>query len=250
MFMRLVQMKVDAEHFPEFRRNYEERVLPRLSETPGCLYAALMRSNHQPGESISLTLWDKKQSAESYESNGTFAQLIEGVGQYMAASSEWRVYLTKNLTMEYEAVPEEPHVDRYQVASADKERKIPGESALFVRIVAPEIRPGMEDEFQRIYEGEVLPALLHTPGCRSGYLTRHGTDRTKFLSISLWDSAEQAAAYERSGAFRQLVEKLEHTFSDIYLWKRQLQSERGASTSKSEQLSVEGYDIVVGKTFI
>ncbi len=250
MFMRLVQMKVEAEHLPEFRKDYEDRVLPFLSKTPGCLYAALMSSNHQPGDFISLTLWDKQQSAEIYESTGTFSRLIEAANKFFSTSSEWRVYLTENLTMEYEPVREEPHVDSYQVALADREKKIPGENALFVRIVTPEIREGMEDEFQRIYQQEVLPALLRTPGCRSGYLTRHGTDRTKFLSISLWDSVEQAAAYERSGTFQRLVEKLEHTFSDIYQWKRQLQSERAAAAPKSKQLSVEGYDVVIGKTFV
>ncbi|HUN64936.1 MAG TPA: antibiotic biosynthesis monooxygenase [Bacteroidota bacterium] len=248
--MRLVQMKLEPEHVPAFHRNYDEKVIPLLRDTPGCLYASLLSSTHAPGDCISFTLWDKPQSAEHYEHGGLFDRLMDGVNEYLAPSSEWRVHLTENLTMEYNPVPEAPRIDAYEIALTDQDKSIPAENALFVRIVAPELRPDMAPEFQHIYNTEILPVLRGVPGFRNGYLSRNDADHSKFLSITLWDSGAQAAAYESSGLFRRLTDRMKHTFSDIYQWKMQMQNEKRGQTPVAEHLSVEGYAVITGKRFV
>ncbi len=250
MYMRMVQMKLEPESVPEFHKNYDERVLGTLKDIPGCLYAGLLESTHAPGECISLTLWDKPQSAADYERRGAFRGLMEGVGRYLAPSSEWRVQLKDDLTLAYEPVVEEPHVNAYEVTPVDRERAIPSERALFVRIVTPELRPECADEFEKMYNEEIFPALRDVPGLRYAYLTRSESDRSKFLSVTLWDSAEVAAAYERSGTFRELTERVRHTFSDIYQWRQRMQDAKRGEQPLTEHLSVEGYVVVTGKRFV
>jgi heme-degrading monooxygenase HmoA len=250
MYMRMVQMKLEPDNVPEFHKNYDERVFGLLKDMPGCLYAGLLESTHTPGECISLTLWDKSQSAEAYERGGAFNRLMEGVGRYLAPSSEWRVQLKDDLTMGYEPVPEEPKVDAYEVTPVDRDKAIPSEKALFVRIVAPEIRPESGDEFQKIYNEEIFPALRAVQGLRYAYLTRSESERTKFLSVTLWDSGDAAAAYEQSGLFRTLSERMRPTLSDIYQWRQRMQDEKSRDAPVSEHLSVEGFIVVAGRRFV
>lgn len=250
MFMRFVQLKLDPDRIPEFHKRYDERVIPSLQATPGCLYASLIQSIDQPGECISMTLWDKQQSAEAYESGGMYAQLMEGVTAFLADTSEWKVHLSKDLTLEYEQVAEEPIIQAYQVAAQDSSKSIPTENALFVRIVVPQVREGKEAEFQRLYHENVLPVLRGVRGCRYVYLTKSASEPGKFLSVTIWETKQDAEAYEQGGIFQQLTEKLRPTLSDVYQWKMELQKKQQSSEQSSIPLVVEGYSVVTGKNFI
>ncbi|MDP2884187.1 MAG: hypothetical protein Q8P51_04105 [Ignavibacteria bacterium] len=53
MFMRLVQVKVKLETADQIPHVYATTILPVLQQTPGCLYASLIRSVTYPDESIS-----------------------------------------------------------------------------------------------------------------------------------------------------------------------------------------------------
>ncbi len=250
MFMRMVQLKLDPDSRAEFHRNYDAHVLPVFQETPGCLYAGLLESTHAPGDTISLTLWDKQQSAEAYERGGSFGRLMEGVSRFLASAADWRVQLNEDLTMSYEPVPVEPTVNAYEAMPVDNDRAIPSEKALFVRIVTPEILPERSDEFEKLYRETIFPALRTVPGLRYAYLTRSETDRSKFLSVTLWDSGESATKYERSGLFRELTEKSRHTFSDIYEWRQRMKKEQEQDSPVSQHLSVDGYIVVTGRRFV
>ncbi len=248
--MRFVEMKLDPERLAEFHKVYDERVMPVFNATPGCLYASLIQSTDRPGECISMTLWDKQQSAEAYEKGGTYNQLMEGVSQYLADASEWKVRLSDDLTMNYEQVTEEPVVEAFQVTAPSMARSIPEESALFVRIVAPQVRPGKAEEFQRIYQENVLPVLRTVKGCRYVYLTKSASDKDRFMSVTIWNSKEDAAAYEQSGLFQELTGKLGTTLSEVYQWRMQLQKTKQDPDSPTKDLEVEGYTIVTGKNFL
>jgi quinol monooxygenase YgiN len=250
MFMRFVQLKLDPERIPEFHKVYDERVIPAFHATPGCLYASLIQSIDQPGECISMTLWDKQQSAEAYEHGGMYARLMEGVTAFLADTSEWKVHLSKDLTLEYEQVTEEPVIQAYQVAVQDSSKSIPTENALFVRIVVPQIREGKEVEFQQLYNENVLPVLRTIKGCRYVYLTKSASEPNKLLSVTIWETKLDADTYEQSGIFQQLTDKLRHTLSDVYQWKMQLQNNTQSEGVSSDNLAVEGYTVVTGKNFL
>ena len=117
MFMRLVQVKVKPESSELIGDLYSQRILPTLHHTQGCLYASLIRSTSVPHEAISLTLWESSGDADAYEQSGAFQQLITEAQPYLSDSSEWKVQLSKYLTLEYAPVAEEPVIRSYSLAT-------------------------------------------------------------------------------------------------------------------------------------
>jgi heme-degrading monooxygenase HmoA len=252
MYMRLVQVKVKPEHMPDHHRMYEDEVLPALQAVPGCIFATLIESEQHPGECISMTLWNSREQAESYGQSDKFRELLRKAAPFLVDSSEWKMQLSEDLTLQYEQIPEEPVVQAYEVM-ARQNASIPVQrqsGALFVRIVSPQIREEKLAEFKTIYVNEILPALRSVKGCRYAYLTENVQQKNQVISVTIWDSKQDAEAYERSGLFDSLKAKAEHTFAEIYQWKMQLAKDASGQVVTSEEMTVGGYKVVAGKTFI
>ncbi len=251
MFMRLVQAKVDPEKLRDFRLRYEGRIIPELQRIPGCLCVTLMQSEQHPDECVSMTLWETEEDAVSYEKSGLFTDFLENMRPYLSLSSQWKVELTRELKLEYKPVPEEPVVKAYPVV-VQTDAGICGREEsdrMHTRIVSIKTRPGKLEEFRRLYTTTILPALRGVKGCRYAYLIESGEQQNEALSVTIWDSREDAENYERSGLFDQLTQKVKHTFSELYQWKMALEGESSRKVRTSEDLSVEHYHIVVGKRF-
>ena len=75
-------------------------------------------------------------------------------------------------------------------------------------------------------------------------------DPNRVISLTIWDTKQDADAYERSGVFAKLVERVEHTFSEMHQWKMQLAKETHSRIITSEELSVDGFSVVTGKSFL
>lgn len=252
MYMRLVQLNVKPEAVGELRSYYDRHIVPALHTIPGCLYAGLVQGAARPSECISMTFWDSAAHADEYERSGAFKKLLESAGKYLADSSEWKILLTEDLSVQYEQVHEEPVVNAYNVASSQTGELLSAARmrGIYLRVVSPQLRPGKEDEFKRIYIDEVLPRLRTVRGCRYAALIEHVTESRKMLSMSIWDSKQEADDYEISGTFDELTNKLKHTFSEIYQWKMRLEQETGSQVVTSEELRVEGYSVVAGQSFL
>jgi hypothetical protein len=113
-------------------------------------------------------------------------------------------------------------------------------------------------EFRAIYDGEIVPALLRTRGCRQCFVTDSMREEGEALSVTIWDSLEDAQRYEAGGEFTRLLEKLRHTLSGLYQWKMGIDDGSnvplaGAIAPKksvtSEDLSINAYNIVAAKAF-
>ena len=100
MFMRLLQVKVKPETSGDLPRIYNEKIIPALQQTIGCLYASLIQSVDHPDESISMTLWDTPDHAEAYEQGGLFQRLLHEAEPYLAETSEWKIQLSQDFTLE------------------------------------------------------------------------------------------------------------------------------------------------------
>jgi quinol monooxygenase YgiN len=250
MYMRFVQVKVKPEMISEVYEHYDDTVIPTLQKVNGCLYACLIRSEHHDDECISMTLWEDRRDAEAYEQSGVFSELLRQAAPHLADSSEWRIHLSEDLKLEYEPVPLQPEVNAFDITAEKNSHSVPHGQSLFVRIVSPQIREGKIDEFRKIYTEEVLPALRTVPQCRYAYLTENVKERNQLLSVTIWDSHHDAEVYEQSGVFSALIDRLKHTFSEVYQWKMQLQKEAAGQVVTSQDLSVEGYSVVTGKSFL
>ena len=68
------------------------------------------------------------------------------------------------------------------------------------------------EEFVRLYEQTILPALKPVAGFQGAYLFNDPSTGEGF-SLTFWASEKDAIAYEQSGLYTQLVEKLRPFFA-------------------------------------
>ncbi len=251
MYLRLLHATVNREKEFELQQIYEARVIPGLQKVPGCLYAALTQSIIDRDEYISMSLWTSKEHAEEYEQGPVFAELMKAAAPYLATASEWRIHLSKDLTLEYEPVPQEPVVNTYTIPEKRVSKIIPRYQTgpLFIRIVSPQLQPGKEEEFKRLYNEYVIPSLQNVDGCLYASLTEDPKKNNQPTSLTIWSNVHCAEKYEKSGMFNTLIEKVSSTFSGVYQWKTQIEKETGGHGKTSSDVAVEGYRIVIGKRF-
>ncbi len=250
MFMRFLLLKIETQHIDEFKKFYEETVSPSLQNMPGCLFAGLISSPHI-NEFISLTFWEKLIHAENYEKEGVFHALIDQARPFLSESTEWKIHLSDNVELEYAPISEEPVIKKYSVKAQKNygEKFKMASSNMFVRIVSAKIQEGKLDEFKKIYTEIIIPELKSVKGCRYVYLIESINEQDEFISLTIWDNKEDADKYESSGKFAELVNQIKHTFSQFYLWKMALEKSYNAKVQTTEDLKVEQYNLVTGKSF-
>jgi heme-degrading monooxygenase HmoA len=252
MFMRLLQLKLKPEFIEEFNIFYDSTVIPELQNLPGCIFAGLIKSAPQSDEFISLTLWKTQDLAEEYEKSGPFKNLFDQAKKYLAESSEWKVSLSENMELQYGPENEEPVVKKYIVSSINEtdDQLITPSSNMFIRILSLVIQNEKIDEFRNLYSDFVIPALKATRGCRYVYLTESVNAKNEFISVTIWNTKEDAGEYEASEQYRELTDKVKHTFSQLYLWRMSLEKDNGPKVKTSDDFKVEHYKIITGKNFL
>jgi len=251
MFMRLVNARYKPEALPAIREVYNSTIIPRLEKIDGCLCVCAITNDKNPEEGISLTLWETPEHARAYEKSGVYTELFNKVQPFLLNSSEWRVKLSEEMKVEYKPVDREPVIQTF-TSAAQSDREFPDHNQknfMYLRILSVQLNPGKLDEFRSIYEKNILPALEKLKGCRFAFMTTSGEEENKVVCVSLWDSKQDADAYEKSGLFEELREKTQHTYSDFYRWKMALEKEYGSKVKTSEDLKLDTYSVVIGKSF-
>ena len=82
MFARSVSMRLKPNSVPEFTRTLETAVLPLLRKQTG--FRDEITFVHNDVDVVGISLWDKKDQAETYDRNGypevlkTLAKVVEG----------------------------------------------------------------------------------------------------------------------------------------------------------------------------
>jgi len=245
-----VQLQISPDHLWAFRKLYEESMVPELQSAAGCLYVALARGNEAEEDVLSLALWDGAESAGVHETGSAFPDLVERSKGYMAQSSDYKIRLTPEMQLEYSSEPRQPVYRSYAVElHSDISRLLRGSAPMTaLRIVSVHIRPEMTEEFRRIYERDIAPTVLAMSGCRFNLLVADTQNRSEHLSLTLWDSLQNADAYQESGTFNRLTEKLRHTFSMLYQWKLGVEQEPGKQAATSDDLVVRTYHILLARS--
>ncbi len=247
MFMRFVHLKVTEDTFWDTLKFYEGKVIPTLQATEGCLFASLLQPTIEMKECVSMTIWASQEYAEAYEASGVYDRLLDESDEAMAERTEWRAKLTGD---RINAPPPiyDPEVEGFPVEVAGDTAALEADVSrhLFLRIVAVRIDPVRFHELRQRYDQELVPALLETPGCRAAFLVEGIKARTRALSVTVWDSEEDAVRYELSGRFDELVGKISEFFSGLYQWKLSLSSS-GSGRVSGNELEVSGYNIVTGR---
>lgn len=252
MFMRLLQLQLDSSHIADFKNFYENTVFPQLQRMHGCLFASLIKSKPEENEFISLTFWQEQAQAEAYEKNGYFQELFDKAKPFLAESAEWKMQLSQDMKLEYVQTSEEPKIKKYTVAvqNQDSEKLTLNSSEMFVRIVSLKVREDKLEEFKNLYSNTIIPTLKSVGGCRYAFLTESVSEINEFISVTIWERKEDADEYEASGKFKELVNKIKHTLSQFYLWKMALEKDYSAKVATTDDLKVEKYDVISGKSFL
>ncbi len=252
MYLRMVQAKINTASLPQFRRLYEENVIPALGSMEGCIHASLLQSTDRPEECISFTLWQQRRHADAYEASGIFSKLLAEASQFFEGSSEWDLHLGSDLTLRYDPVPEEPVVKAFHLPTNPGASILPRDPSvpIYIRIVTPQIREGKMAEFRHIYTEAILPQIRSAKGCLHAYLVENLRQKDQVISLSIWDRKQSADNYEQSGLFSTLTHQVEHCFPEMHQLKQQLERESRSRIVTSEELSVEGYEVITGKSFL
>ena len=233
MFMRFLQLKVKSAEIQGLARMYEDRIMPSLQSAGGCLGAFLVQSDRQPQEMISMTLWRSEEASSAYERSGLFMQLVANARPFFAESTEWKLALSKDFTLEYTQDSAEPALETYSVSSASAGSLPPthNKSPLFMRIVSLHLKPGKLDEYREIYQRRIIPTLMTIRGCQYACLSSPASELNESISVTLWNSRADAEEYERSGMFKQLLQEVKHTLSDLTQLQMESRGTRLPSTT-------------------
>lgn len=246
MFMRFVHLKVTKDTFWETRTFYEEKVIPTLQATEGCLFASLLQPTTEMEECVSMTIWGNQDHAEAYENSGVYDHLLDESDEALAGAPPSQTDPSGARTIAESL--HDPKVEGFPVEDSGGRGILDGASSsrLYLRIVAVQVDVNRVDELRKRYENEIVPALQGILGCRAAFLVEGIKTRTRALSVTIWDSEEDAVRYELSGRFDEFVGRLSEFFSGLYQWKLSLSSSGSDRVSGSE-LEVSGYNIVTGR---
>ena len=92
---------------------------------------------------------------------------------------------------------------------------------MFVRMTFTKTDPAHYDEAIALFNSEEVSGVLaRQKGHRFHYLIRSVDEPTDYVSVTAWDSREDAEAYERSGTYEELTGK----FMQFYTRPPQLRS--------------------------
>jgi len=250
MYVRLVQMHVDPDRVREYGSVYAEKIFPVLAQTAGCLYAGLVVHARQKDRAVSVSLWESEADAEAYEKSGRYDELVNVLRPYFSDSMNWQLRLSVDMRLEHVPAEAEPVVRRY--VGPDEHGSVKPSSRSsggFLRIVSMVVRPGLVEDFSRLYRERVMTALKEEPGCCSVQLAESVADPRDFISFTIWESREAAERYESSGKFETLRLVLQPTLSSLYQWKLQQEGGPGRRIATSEDVTVDAYEVLTSRAF-
>lgn len=251
MYMRLAHARLKSDSLSDIKDVYDKILIPRFEKITGCLYLSIIVKEPQHDEGFSISLWDSLEHMEAYEQSGQYQENVEELRPYFMDSSEQKIQLSKDLKLEYVSVPEEPTVESY-ASLAETNSKTPDRGKAFltnVRFVSVKIHPDKIEEFTRIYTDEIIPVLKSLKGCLYAFLIRGLEEKNSAISITFWESKTDMENYERSGIFDELNDKVKRLYTDLYRWKMDHEKDTDKKIVTSEDLTVNHFCLLTGKSF-
>jgi heme-degrading monooxygenase HmoA len=92
---------------------------------------------------------------------------------------------------------------------------------MWVRMTHFRLDPANRQAARAFYNGEQISGVMRQqPGYRFNYLLESVDAPGEAISVSVWDSREDADAYERSGVYEQMLER----FGEYYVRPPELRS--------------------------
>jgi heme-degrading monooxygenase HmoA len=93
---------------------------------------------------------------------------------------------------------------------------------MFMRLLQSKVKPETVGKLGEFYETKVIPELQKIKGCRFAGLIQDRTQPGTGISMTLWQTKEDAEAYGKSKVFQTLMKELEPYLLESSEWKIQL----------------------------
>jgi quinol monooxygenase YgiN len=95
MWVRLTLAKIQPDKMDEFRKIYNEEIVPTVKPQKGNVHIFLMESVDEVGDGISFSAWDSKEDGDTYEASGTYAEMVNKVKHLFVGPPTLKSYEVK-----------------------------------------------------------------------------------------------------------------------------------------------------------
>jgi quinol monooxygenase YgiN len=85
---------------------------------------------------------------------------------------------------------------------------------MVVRLTRFNVSPGKVQEAKKIYQQEVVPEVKKQKGNVNVMLLEPTDGSNEYISMTAWENKADAEAYESSGKYKELVDKIKGMFTD------------------------------------
>ena len=90
---------------------------------------------------------------------------------------------------------------------------------MWIRLIEVKIKHDKLDEARKIYNEEILPTVKMQKGNIDMFLMESNDRECVVISFTSWETQENGEAYEKSGTYVKMVNKVKHTFAGMpTLW--------------------------------
>jgi len=84
---------------------------------------------------------------------------------------------------------------------------------MFARLTTIEVDPKKSSEMSKLFNAEIVPVVRDQKGLIDIMLLEAADGSGEFISMTTWKSREDADTYEKSGTYRQLVDRLKSHYT-------------------------------------
>ena len=84
---------------------------------------------------------------------------------------------------------------------------------MWIRLIEVKIQSDKLDEARTIYNEEITPTVKTQKGNVDMFLMESMDRENEVVSFTSWDNQEDGDAYEASGTYVEMVNKVKHTFA-------------------------------------
>ena len=84
---------------------------------------------------------------------------------------------------------------------------------MWIRLIEVKVQPDKRDEIRKIYNEEIVPTMKAQKGNVDVFLMESMDREGQVISFTSWESQEDGDAYEASGTYVEMINKVKHTFA-------------------------------------
>jgi heme-degrading monooxygenase HmoA len=84
---------------------------------------------------------------------------------------------------------------------------------VWVRLTFGKVKLDKADELRKIYYEELVPVVKKQKGCVDIFLLESVETEEDLISFTSWESKADGDAYESSGTYQEMLNRVKHTFA-------------------------------------